>query len=288
MRTDYKFIIISFLAYCIENILIKRIINIVNNIILIMKKNIFFIVFIVLFLSGCSLGYKVYPYRDITEEEIQHFIPYGYDVIKDEIYKSPNIIKLNFIKNKYNDKNIALLLTPKNSDIYNESQNPKLEILGFNRRSDKWEMLGDVYNIKGTAISGPYEITDLNNDGLNELHITATLSCGSSCSYHQYVFSYNNESINDMFDEDIYSIQGFRFLSDKKEYLNINYIWNDGESHFGCHYFEVSKYLFNYKTNKFELLDKIKSKEKYELGDGFGQCKPYSEGDLIRNIGLFD
>jgi len=238
-------------------------------------------------LTGCSKVIKQgqeisqYQYRDISQEEINHFIPTGYSILKDDVYKTPQIIKVNFIQGK--DKQIALILVPDTADIYNETVSPKMEILGFDRSSDKWNLLFDVYDFKASNISG-FQLTDLDKNGIQELHLLLTLSCGSSCSYHQGVYTINDGNITDLMPTESETNMGFNLLNDGK-YLKIDYIWAENESHFGCHYFKVSEY--NFDDSKYSLVKETNTKNKYALdeGDSQGFCKVYNMYDVMKEAG---
>ncbi|MDO8486210.1 MAG: hypothetical protein Q7S77_00725 [Candidatus Staskawiczbacteria bacterium] len=260
-----------------------------------MKKFIIFLLFFSLFLlSGCGNANNIsnipssqiiskYPYRDINQEEINHFVPYGYDIIKDDIYKNPKIIKISLDSNQ--DKNIVLLFSSKNEDIYNEEQNPKMIILKFNRNNDKWEMVNDMYDFKAASISNQYIITNINNDGVEELNLLLTLACGSACSFHQGVFTIIGNKVVDLMPENVTSNMGFRFMDDTKKYLNINYLWPRGESHFGCHYFKVDEYQFI--KDSFQLVKTSNTIYRYglDVGETNELCSIYEENNVLGELG---
>lgn len=255
-----------------------------------MKKKLLFSLFLVsIFISGCSLN-KTYSFRDITEQEINHFIPYNYEVV--------NNIKLNIIKNNYNDKNIVLIVSSKDGDAYTttEANMPKIITLGFDRKTDKWTSLTDPYTIKLSEIYKDYEITDLNSDNFQELSLFGIDYCGSTCYYKKYIFDFKDGIIKDLLNQEENTSlgkDGFYFNQGKKEYYVLNYIWNSkaGEILFDCHVFGVDKYKFNNNLNKFELIEKLKTNVRYNFnlyGDKNEKCNDYEKIQILRDVGLLE
>lgn len=248
-----------------------------------------------LFLSGCSINKEqfnnnLYPYRNITEQEINNIIPYG--------YKITNNFRINAIKNKYNDKNTVLIVSPKDSDayIFDESKMPEIIVLGFNRKDNTWNIVSNVYNINSAVILDSSEITDLDSDGLNELHLLGTAYCGSTCYYNQHVFDFKNGIIKDLLNQKNNTSlgkDGIYFNSDKKEYYIIDYILdvNNQEKLFDCHHFNVDKYKFNESSNKFELSETLKTNVRYNFdlyGNKNEKCNDYEKIQALRDVELLE
>lgn len=72
----------------------------------------------------------------------------------------------------------------------------------------------------------------------------------------------------------LYSM-GYDFCEKNKNIFRSSFIWKEGESHFGCHYFKVEK--VKYVNGKFELTDEFITKEQYcfDEGEANGKCKVF-------------
>ena len=253
-------------------------------------KKYYFIVF--LFLLAFVLGgfsvirnrkmQKTYPYRDISKEEVGHFIPVGYNILRNE-NNNYKIIKARLLPGI--DQQVILILLQEGIDInsYNEEMAPKIIVLNFNRNTNTWEMLLDVYNFWAVGMSG-FQVTDSDKDGIEEINILLTLACGSSCDYHQAVFTVKNNTIVDLMPSNVTSNLSFIRLGDGR-YLNLYYNWQKGESHFGCHYFNVDEYIIEESGYKFLKTTRLYNKYSLDNADANGLCEPYNEHKLIQMAG---
>lgn len=117
-----------------------------------------------------------------------------------------------------------------------------------------------------------------------------SMECGSDCQVHTFFISGQGENLKV---KRIPELDGnletsfFEFEKDTNIY-KADFIWAEGESHFGCHKFTFKKIKFI--NGKFTILDEVASKNKYaiDLGDSQGQCTVFSSAqDVMRLERIF-
>lgn len=211
--------------------------------------------------------------REITEEEIEKFIPVNYVTVARATYYNDILIK----KYEINESIVYLLpLQPKDNQGIVSNDFVKILLLKYNKKLDNYYKKSE-YTASGNSFI-KFNYDDIDNDNINELFVRSSASYGGSgTSYYLEILKISDNSIVEIarFDSNISSMP--QYYNDSKEIINASYIWEENEGHFGCHYVNISKYC--YDGNEFYLCDEKKSKYKYDFGDEYGidyqRCFPF-------------
>jgi len=196
-----------------------------------------------------------YNFREISEEEIKKFIPINYSTVKEKFSGS---IVIRRVGNYY------LLPLSSNGEMLAED-NAKIIILGFDDKEDTYKKINE-YKGPGDTIEFFYQqnLTELN--GHNEFFASFRTSGASAYGYKLIILSFANNNLIEIGNIDMYTSDYFSYNSVAKNILVANYIWQDGEPHFGCHYFNISKYIL--KNDVMTEEKKTKTKYQYDT-DGY-------------------
>ncbi len=103
-------------------------------------------------------------------------------------------------------------------------------------------------------------------NGKNEFFALFVTSGVSANSYKLTILSFVNNNLIKIGDIDMNMNNYFSYNQETETILAANYIWGAGEPHYGCHYFNISKYIL--KNGLIVEAEKIKTKHQYDT-DGY-------------------
>lgn len=199
-------------------------------------------------------------YREPNEIEVNHFIPYGYQLISDNQDSDPQIVKANLD----GDTELEFLLPLRSTD----GESPvKILIIKYDPVNDNWGLLYSLEYNDFVSVGVVGTPTDLDNDNINEIHLAFVpySATGFTNGNSLMVLTNRNDEIVDLMPQNAHF--DFCQLDDGKVYKTAFFIWQSDEGHFDCHYFTLETYGFS-ETN-FELLSTYTTKNKYNIDTGF-------------------
>ncbi len=209
--------------------------------------------------------------REITQEEIQKFIPVNYSAVSATPYNDIVIKKYEL----NGDTLYVFPLQPKDEQNIVSNNLLKILLLEYNKPLDNYHKVFE-YPLLGNSFVGFY-YDDIDDDNIEELFAESSTNYGGSgTDYNLQILKISNSDIKEIaqFSSNIPS--GSQYYSDSKKIINASYIWGTNESHFGCHYINIKKYC--YSGNTFSLCDEKRSKYKYNFGDyGYEKCFPFPD-----------
>lgn len=225
-----------------------------------------------------------YPYRPITESELSAFIPEGYAINSSDIRETVKNTPL-YTNMDADTENEAVLLLE--CDPKEEGKGAIVRILDFNGAQDRWELLAEQVLSK-EQLGYDIKITDINQNGRNELHLSHFSYAINYFDTEPLVLelTYDNQLLS-LFPDGPASEIGYEFDDKSQSYYGIDYIWAEGESHWGCHYFSVKVYKFN--GSIFTLAEQKITSMKYgldEIDSRIGGCQLYNWELILRDVKL--
>lgn len=226
-----------------------------------MKKLIIFCAF--LFLAvGCD---KTYVYREPNATEVNNFIPFGYKLVSYNENLPGQTLKANLDSDP--DKEIVLPMQAE------DGESPiKIFVIKFDAKTNQWNLLKSLeYKdyIGITIIENP---TDLNNDGINEVHFALEpYSATAGVNGHTILVltNRNGELVNLMPQNSFYT-----YSQDGNDYKTASFIWGENEAHFDCHFFSVQTYVFN--GSVYNRSNDYTTKYKYNNDQSNGNCVAFN------------
>lgn len=225
-----------------------------------------------------------HPFRTITRAEIKEFIPNGYAISADDIRITEKTEPLYTNLDNDSENEIVLILQ---SSQRKEGVRAIIRVLDFDNNSDKWKLLCED-TLKKEDVSKAFRITDLDKDGRNELHLM-TYSIGLNYFDGSPVvleLSDKNNLVN-LFPHSSSSEIGYVFDEATNNYYDVGYIWAQGETHWGCHYFKVNIYVFDGST--FTLKQNKITSNRYGLDAAdakMGGCSKYDVETILKELKL--
>lgn len=255
-----------------------------------MKKYYYFL--FIISLVGCFiLWYSFYrgqtykkmeTQREITKEEINSFVPINYSTVLD-VDGTLNI-------KKYENSYLLPLRQDKGESGYAEYNNSigsaKILILQYNKNKDKYIKFGeyipdyiDDYFTGFDDIKSFDNVFDIDKDGIKEYFVVFQLSGTSGSSRYLEVLKLED---NKLFKIVRIPFGDYYYNNTTNEIISVNYIWGEGEPHYGCHYYNILKYKFNGMT--FQLINTKQSQNRYSNDNElkWGECD--SSGYSANNI----
>ena len=216
----------------------------------------------------------------IDEKNLKNLIPNKYNFVKSSSFEDA-LIKINLDEDK--EKEIVLFI---HTGIYEtEFFYPvMLFVLDFDAETGNWEIAYiysfPVKNINNWGVKADsYKITDLDGNGIEELHLR-TGSMYPSSPYSRFsvhvITLKENEVIDLMPSNSSNFFESTFYDRDNDIYYLASWLWDawadedlkegQHEAHFDCHYYGIDKYIF--KDKEFILLEKLKTLKKYQLLQG--------------------
>lgn len=230
-------------------------------------RKLLLLVSLLILLTGCS--YKVVKVedkdkdlgsdREITQEEITKFVPVNYELVSDEFTGKVLI-------NKYNLGESFIYILPLKSEI----EDSKVIMLGYNRDEDKYNKLGE-YNHKTSGeysdIYGYINEYDVNNDGYKELFVLFRNYYATEANADLVVFDISDKVFKPLLEsEGFFGKDYYEYDEDSNEIMIARYLWKEGETHFQCHNFLITKYDF--VNGEFNVVDRKETHYQYDM-DGY-------------------
>lgn len=227
---------------------------------------------------------KLFPFREISPDELDIFIPEGYAINANDVRLTESFNPMYINLDKDLDNEIFLILEQLE---YAEGKNAIVSLLKFDSLSNNWFLLSSV-TLDRERVSKEFRTTDLDNDSINEIHLM-TNSIG--LNYYDgtpIILELNHESeLINLFPQSKPTEISYVFDDITGNYFNINYIWAEGEVHWGCHYFKVEIYTFS--KNTYTLKETKVTSTRYGLDPSdsiLGGCNPYNIKTILEELKL--
>ncbi len=243
-----------------------------------MKKIIILFLFLFLF-SGCSRDVsnkemvKKYQNRDISRQEAESFVPINYNLVNKNDWSDNIVIEKLVINDKYF---YILPLLPEVNPL-ESSDTIKLLLLKYDNEKNQYLSV-DEYSGTGNEKFKIISSHDVNRDSVNELFISFDENWGGSGAIHYMkVLKITSSGIEEIFSIDD-TITSLYLNEEPKRVMGASFIWGEGESHFGCHYWNINEYHYD-DSDGFYLYNTKKTDVKYDMGDeyqiDYKNCFPF-------------
>jgi len=202
-------------------------------------------------------GYK----REISELELEKFIPVNYKVLVDS---SKNIF--NRAIKVETDKELMYILpvTYTGSLGIGQVQKDKIFLLKYNEQEDDYNIV-DKFLADGELMIKDF--SDIDSDGNNELFTIFSWSAGSGTHNDVFVLRINNNKFEKIENEMITFDPINYFVVKNGIITTVHFIWGSDESHFGCHHWNIFKYGYDKNNDRIFNIETIVSKNKYFIYD---------------------
>lgn len=217
--------------------------------------------------------------REITQEEIQKFIPVNYLAVSTAPYN-------DIVIQKYELNGDTLYVFPLQPKTIISDNLVKILLLKYNKLLDNYHKVFE-YPLLGNSFVG-FNYDDIDGDNIEEFFAESSTNYGGSgTSYNLQILKISNSDIKEIAQFSSNIPLGPQYYSDSKKIINASYIWGANEAHFGCHYIDIKKYC--YSGNTFSLCDEKRSKYKYNFGENIGvdyeECFPFPDNfnDFLSN-----
>lgn len=227
---------------------------------------------------------KIFPFRNISEDELSNYIDSDYVISSNDIRLTKNTLPYysNIDADSYDE--IILILEHKEPI---EGKYAKIKILDFDHIENKWGAINTT-KLNKERVDNSFLITDINENGINEFHLQ-TFSIGINYfDFTPIVFELNNDKeLVNLFLNSMPSEIGYVYDKESTGYYNVDFIWAEGETHWGCHYFQVMIYEFN--GINYSFTEKRITPQKYGLDvtdSKIGGCEKYSVDKVLFDVGL--
>ena len=232
--------------------------------------------------SGWKIIRMIYPKQ--TEKHNSHTIDEFIENYKRELssvgfyhkdlekYNSRKIDKVKVIKITFTSKNreeyllLCEIMPESLEEDYSDAHIGSNQIVWVTNRSGYYqveEKIDGFLNPFYTRFSDSFKTSDLNNNGIEEIHIQSSTSTTSpGVSRYVYVLECNNGKINNLWVNG-----GFRKAELKEDYKYVfyNWYWANGIGRYAPSNWDVR--LFQYKNNTFTMIDSVRTKEKFDGWD---------------------
>lgn len=243
-----------------------------------MKKLIFLLLFLII-LSGCTYinfdkrTFNSFPNRDINKQEVENFIPINYKAVNKNDWSDGVYIEKLVINGEYF---YFFPLLPESSPL-ESADTIKILLLKYNREKDYYYKV-DEYLGEGNMNLKIMEVNDIDNDDVSELFVSFDENWGGSGTAHYIkVFKIDQDKIREIFSIND-TISQLYLYDTPKRIMGASFIWAEGETHFGCHYWDINEYHYD-NEDGFYLYNTSRTKVKYDMGDeyqiDYKNCFPF-------------
>ena len=213
------------------------------------------------------------PNRDITKQEVQSFVPVNYRVVNKNNWSNNIYIEKLVINDDYF---YVLPLLPEVNPLEG-SDTIKILLLRYDKEKNNYYKV-DEYSGEGNMSLKIIGSSDIDNNGVNELFISFNENWGGSGTAHYVkVFKIEKNSIKEIFSIND-TISRIYLYDTPKRIMGASFIWAEGKTHFGCHYWDINEYHYD-NEDGFYLYNTSRTKVKYDMGDeyqvDYKNCFPF-------------
>jgi hypothetical protein len=245
-------------------------------------KRMFLIIFLALLFAGCSS--ENFSYRPISAEEVAAIQPVDYSVAPlNDNYDIRAIIPVRFSeKEKHSVVFFESFMI--DSALSNISKPPQVFVTKFNSKTGKYE-IAYYQEVEGDELEHDFQITDIDDNSIQEIAFVTRLPSASSPMYKLYVLTEDAGKLVNLAENiDIgigYFTIPFSYDAGSQTFESVDRM---GGSKFDCNIWKKDVIGWDGKT--ISVLETKISKGKYSLNPEFadGSCAQVSQSLLYKEF----